>query len=255
MGFWGRQFALQRTRPQVVFDVIFGIVAPVLCFYFDPFVFRQSGIGGIGGGAWFPQLDVLVYSFAAIEISFLILVMMGAKLPPWFYGFAAGILVVGFVFCFLIGMALLPFSVIGLIIYLIGLLGLIPFFTGIVYLRNLKLAHHLATLQTDPSRRLAPAVLGMIVALAIPVALHKDRNRAVRQAIAQLQSGDPQLAADGLKTLRFYSAILPMNENDVVWKYDRESDPLKKEALARAYREITGGDVETQLQILLASPD
>jgi hypothetical protein len=255
MGFWGRQFALQRTRPQLVFDIVFGIIAPVLCFYFDPFLFRHSSIWGIGEGASFPQFDVLVYSFAAIEISCLIFVMMGPRLPGYFYGFAAGILAVGTLFCFLIGIALVPFSLMGLFFFLIGLLGFTPFVAGIVYLRNVRRAHNLSKTQKHPSGRLAPAVLGIIVALVIPVALHKDRNRAVRQAMAQVQSDDPQLVADGLKTLRFYSAVLPMNSDDIVWKYDRETDPVKKQGLARAYHAITGGDVETQLQILTASID
>jgi hypothetical protein len=249
MGFWRRQFALQRTRPQLVFDVIFGVIAPVFCFYFDPLLFRQSGSLGIGGRRLFPQFDALVYSFAAIEISCLILVMTGARLPGWLYGFASGTLAVGTVFCFLIGVALIPFSIIGLV-FLIGLLGFTPFLTGIVYLRNVRTVHYLSKTQKHPSGRLIPAVLGVLVALATPVALHKDRNRAVSQAIAQVQSGDPQLVADGLKTLRFYSAVLPFNVDDVVWKYLRETDPMKKEALARAYHEVTGEDIETQIQLL-----
>src|SRR3982751_3401848 len=38
--FWVRQFSDSATRPQLVFDVIFGIVMPILCFYFDPGIIR-----------------------------------------------------------------------------------------------------------------------------------------------------------------------------------------------------------------------
>ena len=44
-GFWRRQFAPSLTRPQVVFDITFGVIGPILCFGFDPLVFR----GGLGG--------------------------------------------------------------------------------------------------------------------------------------------------------------------------------------------------------------
>lgn len=44
--FWRKQFAPQVTRPQINFDIVFGIAGPILCFAFDPVVFR----GGIGGG-------------------------------------------------------------------------------------------------------------------------------------------------------------------------------------------------------------
>jgi hypothetical protein len=37
--FWKRQFAENSTEPQAVFDIAFGLIAPILCFYFDPVVF------------------------------------------------------------------------------------------------------------------------------------------------------------------------------------------------------------------------
>jgi len=40
--FWRRQFGEDRTDAQQVFDVVFGLIAPILCFYFDPIVFKGS---------------------------------------------------------------------------------------------------------------------------------------------------------------------------------------------------------------------
>lgn len=45
MSFGERQFAHRRTPAQLWFDVIFGLVVPPLCIWFDPIVFR-SPIGG-----------------------------------------------------------------------------------------------------------------------------------------------------------------------------------------------------------------
>src|SRR6059036_1217018 len=43
--FWKRQFLGPATTPQIIFDVVFGIVGPVLCFVFDPVVFRGDFLG------------------------------------------------------------------------------------------------------------------------------------------------------------------------------------------------------------------
>ena len=34
-GFWQRQFLGPPTAQQIAFDVVFGVVGPVLCFIFD----------------------------------------------------------------------------------------------------------------------------------------------------------------------------------------------------------------------------
>jgi hypothetical protein len=49
VGFCSRQFGTNPTHGQLVFDILFGIAAPVICFVFDPIVFRgQFGFGGHG---------------------------------------------------------------------------------------------------------------------------------------------------------------------------------------------------------------
>jgi hypothetical protein len=40
-GFWRRQFSNDVTPAQNIFDVIIGVIAPVLCFIFDPVVFNN----------------------------------------------------------------------------------------------------------------------------------------------------------------------------------------------------------------------
>src|SRR5882762_1519627 len=131
MGFWRRQFAAEATTSQLVFDVLFGIIAPILCFAFDPIAFRN----GFGGGPLFAQYQVLVYLFSGLEI---------VTLVPWLFlreqlpgkRLIGGILLAGGIFCAAIGCILLPFSLFGLLFYFIGAFGFIPFLTAIVYFRN-----------------------------------------------------------------------------------------------------------------------
>src|SRR5262252_8021612 len=63
-GFWKRQFAAEATRSQIVFDVLYGIVGPALCFVFDPIVFRS----GFGEAPLLPDYQNFAYLFSAVQI-------------------------------------------------------------------------------------------------------------------------------------------------------------------------------------------
>ena len=43
--FWRRQFQIESTTGQKKFDWIFGVIMPVICFVFDPIVFKGNGFG------------------------------------------------------------------------------------------------------------------------------------------------------------------------------------------------------------------
>ena len=42
--FWRRQFARDFTPAQAVFDFLIGIVGPIACLIFDPFVFNGQSV-------------------------------------------------------------------------------------------------------------------------------------------------------------------------------------------------------------------
>ena len=62
--YWVRQFTAPATRRQHVFDVIFGLVMPVVCMIFDPIVFKGSGLfsdeGMLGEVRWFAYTGLAV---------------------------------------------------------------------------------------------------------------------------------------------------------------------------------------------------
>ena len=62
--FWIRQFEPVPTRSQELFDGIFGVILPILCFVADPIVFR----GGFFGGPMLEGYQVLAYLVSTIEI-------------------------------------------------------------------------------------------------------------------------------------------------------------------------------------------
>src|ERR687891_644900 len=63
--FWRRQFVPVPTRGQELFDGIFGVILPVLCFVADPAVFK----GTILGSPWLGDYQVVAYLMSAVEIA------------------------------------------------------------------------------------------------------------------------------------------------------------------------------------------
>lgn len=129
--FWRRQFAAVPTRSQVLFDGIFGVILPILCFVADPVVFKN----GIFGPPEFGRYQVLAYLVSTVEIAVFIVWRTFRKQLTTFSAPFGGVLLAGGLFSTAIGIAILPLSVLGLL-FVIGVLGFIPFLTGFVYFRN-----------------------------------------------------------------------------------------------------------------------
>ena len=165
--FWRRQFAADVTPAQRRFDIAFGFVMPVLCLAFDPIVFR----------AWLsPEVELLVHwQFYAYTISALEMVALaawlfradGAGRPPAALG---GMLLAGGLFSLVLGVLLLPFSLLGLIFFFVGALGFTPLFTAVVYLRNGWRAANPSRSGDDMSwRDAAEFAFGFFAALGAPL--------------------------------------------------------------------------------------
>lgn len=165
-GFWQRQFDDAPTTAQRRFDVVFGIVMPVLCFVFDPIVFRRGF--GYGGGLY-PQVRFYAYTISALEMVALCAWLCAAGRAGRRPAALAGMLFGGAVFALCVGMAILPYSALGLIV-LLGALGFVPFLTAFVYLRNGWRAAGAVGLAGKGSPALAAAAfaLGFVFALGTP---------------------------------------------------------------------------------------
>ena len=132
--FWRRQFGEIVTAKQRRFDWLMGVFMPMVCFYFDPFVFREwnadSSAHALLGSY---QTPAYVLAYAAI-MSQTAWMLWGERMG----GFA---LVIGIVLSIaaitslIIGLILFPFSLLGMFM-LIGFLGFTPLMTSIVYART-----------------------------------------------------------------------------------------------------------------------
>ncbi|HEX8073136.1 MAG TPA: hypothetical protein VF546_24525 [Pyrinomonadaceae bacterium] len=242
-GFWRRQFAAQETLSQLIFDGTFGVVAPLLCVIFDPVVFR----GGLFGerallGAW----RVCAYLIIFVEIAALLAWLAGRRTHAR-ARVLGGVMLAGALFSAVVGLALLPYSLLGILFAGLGLCGFTPFVTAIIYLRNGRRALRHAGVA---GRAWRPVLLCAALTLAVPLATQWQVTRLVRQNVDVLVAGDAGRGR-AVETLRVVHRLTGENLDELVWAYQREPDAARRARLAAVYAEITGADIETRVQALI----
>lgn len=161
-GYWKRQFQPQSNTKQKYYDWIFGVILPVICFVFDPIVFK----GEFDDKAIFADYRPFAYllSFACVTAMAAWLIF-GEKLK-WLNGFLAGLFFLGGVISLLIGICLFPLSFIGLFV-LIGALGFTPLFTAVIYLRNAFRTFHASKMFLVKAVRIYAFTFGIIFSASL----------------------------------------------------------------------------------------
>lgn len=247
VGFWSRQFSSDVTLPQSIFDFVVGVIAPILCFVFDPIVFND-GFGLALAPQPLARYKLFVYLFSALSIVTLSLFLTQRIKSGPLTAIIAGILLSGALCSLVIGIIILPFSVLGLIFFFIGILGFTPFLTAFVYLRNGVRAVNTAKLLLVQPKLRAMLVLGGVLVISPCLLLQVQIERVIAQSINDLLRGDLQSARVATKNLRYLAWTTELDE--IVLAYSRETDAARRESLANAYRELAGKDIETRLAIL-----
>jgi hypothetical protein len=222
-------------------DVLGGIVLPVVCIVLDPFVFRTAEALPGGGGPLLGRYLVFGYGEILLGMFAFVLYRWRRALSP----FLAGMLLMGAIFAGLLGLVLLPFSVIGVMV-MIGLLGFSPFVSSFVFARAYMRLHRLCLEKQSKTRVVQMTLLGLLFALFVPIGTQVAVDAAVDPAIRRILAGDTSVEAR--RALRRFAWAT--NLDVLVNTYREEKDVSKKEALAEAYREITGDDIEDRLRIL-----
>jgi len=128
IGFWKRQFGGEPTRAQTRFDVIAGMILPIFCLAADPIVF-------FGYDSILARYRWLAYTFIGVEIMILSLWLLLGRRATGSAAFFVGPLFAGSLFALTVGLGILPATIPGIFV-IIGLLGLTPFFTALVFARN-----------------------------------------------------------------------------------------------------------------------
>lgn len=243
-GFWQRQFSPVSTPHQVAFDVMFGILMPLLCFYFDPGILREST------GLNLPRLPhaLFIYGMSAVAISTLIIWLFCA---PWMKSAAAivaGVFAAGAVCANTIGSIMAPITLLGLI-FIIGILGFVPFFTGFVYLRNAIRAVDLANTYLRMPALVGAVVIGLLIAAGLPAIGEFAVSRIVTQSLNQILTQQDALSCEeAVQRIKFLGWTTDMDQ--LVRAYEIEPGLERKQRLASAYKSITDSDIDDRLAIL-----
>ncbi|MDQ1525279.1 MAG: hypothetical protein QOE47_3203 [Pyrinomonadaceae bacterium] len=244
-GFLWRQWQAEGTLWQLIFDVTIGMVLPILCLVFDPIVFR----GGFFGAPLLGAFKFFAYGLIAIEIAVLGAWLVAGRRAGEWCGVLAGVMLAGAFFSVAVGIFILPLTVIGLAVG-IGALGFTPFVTAFIYWRNARRARLAAAARMTRAALCLTVALGATVPLASPAFAQWRVNRLIERSLSEVLDGDETRAAAAARRLGLLT-WLGMGEFDRMARaYGRETDPARKERLARAYRDITGGDIEQRLFVL-----
>lgn len=259
-----RQFQPPTTSAQLACDLLFGIVAPILCFVFDPGILRSSGLAlpFAPKQPFFPQFAAFVYIASGIEIMLLTAWLVCGRRMQTATQLAGGILMAGALFSGFIGLILLPFSVMGLSIG-IGVFGFVPFLTALIYLRNARSAFQFAAKSlarpvTKPDgalelrlRRsaLLATMVGAVLVLGPPAALTAAASVFVSQAMDAVLIADEKQSDLAIDEIRFLQFFARPEVNRLVSAYSATDEPSRKEVLKRRYLKLTGDDIERKVAI------
>jgi hypothetical protein len=243
--FMRRQFDASATPEQTKFDIFFGVALPIACFICDPFVFRSFS----GGDGILAEYQLFTYSLAAFEMTFLgVWLFARGRLGEWAAA-AGGVMLAGALFCSVIGVVLLPFSLLGLLL-IIGALGFTPFFTGFVYLRNgvraVRLAHNRLSFRAN---FVGSLVVGAALAFCLPALAGAGLSRFVNSSVESILAGR-ELSELERRALRVTTNFTHAPFDRLVLAYEKETDPARKARLAVVYRDLTGRDAQRRLNIL-----
>jgi len=233
---------IENPGSKLAFDVIMGIWLPLFCLIFDPIVFIY----------FLSSYHLFAYFLIGLEIATLTLwLVFGMRLIRW-AGLIAGILFSGALFALILGIVLLPLSIIGLI-FLIGLFGFAPFFTFVIFYHHGKQAFkqayhaHLNRVWLHTS-----FVLGISFAILIPTGVQLGTHQIISHSIKIILEGEPQTITSATQRLQLIFWCRESCFDEIVWAYEKAEDNLvRQKNLAQVYHDITGKDVENRLSDLL----
>jgi hypothetical protein len=233
--FWSRQLKGKPTQKQLVFDVVFGIVGPVFCFMMDPIAFQGDTLGP----PFLGDYQVFAYLFSGFEMVALALWLVLRLRPGSLNGFLGGVLIAGGIFSSVLGVVLIPYSVLGLLV-VIGIFGFTPFVTAFVYFRNGYRAWLKADTLVRQAYPLNALLLGSVLALVGTFTLTRGIDRYLTRSVDEVLYGSEQQALQAARRLKPFSLINGSNCRRIADAYRFETNEGRKQQLGVLYREATG---------------
>lgn len=225
--------------------VLFGIVGPIVCVIFDPMVFRFDLADAPLGFSSAYLEAYQPFAYAAIVLSCVLPIIHLARVSfrPEVCVAIAGGLLASAVFAFALGVVLLPYSIIGIIIF-IGILGLTPFITSWIYaLAGFAEYRRASPVSKGPLFALAGATSFFAIAGVFQVTVDHSMN----QALEALSSPNAELRIASTATIRRWDYLF--GHQRLIAEYSRSRSESNRRALAEAYQTLTQRDLESDFQI------
>ncbi|MBS1798022.1 MAG: hypothetical protein JSS81_29650 [Acidobacteria bacterium] len=239
--FWRRQFQPAATTAQITFDWILGVVLPVACFVFDPIIFKTDGPAGALFGTFKPFAYLLSFVSVMAMAAWLI---WGPRLKR-LSAVLAGLFFTGSLVSLVVGLVLLPFSLIGLIIF-IGIFGFTPFFCAFIYLRNGLRALAAANLALDRIVLAYAVALSALTSAVVPAVV----NIEIYHSLEKVRNGDAEdVRAEAFK-LRLAAPLVDPGQVRRVYLLTSGGTTAgaeKKRAVDELYQALAGRDSEMKV--------
>jgi hypothetical protein len=174
-----RLFQKDLPRQRLYFDFVWGIVMPIVCLVFDPFVFKSGDLNvpweiqpPFSNKAVVSKLQINAFAyyawpFLAGQIASLGLVLACGKSLRRIAPFLAGVLATGFLAAACLGVLLALPAAMGTLAFGIGLLGFTPIFTSFAFFRRMRLMWHLSRGWTPEKVEFLLALFGILFYLLL----------------------------------------------------------------------------------------
>lgn len=173
-----RLFSKDLPRQRLAFDFVWGMVMPIVCLVFDPFIFKDGGdpfvflkpdLAETRAKVHVNELGYLAWPFLAGQIATLGMVLAGGKSLRGLAPFLAGVLAAGSVVAMCMAILLSLPAALGTFAWGIGLLGFTPFLTSFAFYRRMRLMWHLAGPWRQPRMKVLLAAAGVVLCLLLPI--------------------------------------------------------------------------------------
>jgi hypothetical protein len=229
-------------------SIAFGIVGPLICFGLKPIILDdwvQREVPGLGfiGSYW-----IFCHAFVGLQVVTLAFWLWRGDRLGSMTGVVTGVFLSGAVFAGGLGLVMFPFSLMGIAVNGIGLLGLVPLFTSITYFAHARRANRQARVMLGGMRSTAFALLGGVLVFGIPVALQSQVSHYARQVVERALEVAARGDLSNATTLERFG--LYANPDRLVEAYRAEGDADRRKHLASAYMKLTGSDIEARIRQL-----
>ena len=208
----------------------FGVILPPVMLIADPVVFRGNMIAG---SALLGGYRTSCYLGIALAMIAMVVVLKSARGNAFF----AGMMAAASLFGTAIGLVILPFSLIGILFFGIGLLGLSPFLSATVF----ALWSRRALRGSDPRRRRLKATAGVVVFFGLCLGTQMATSHLLRSSIDDIASSRLRKSRAATDRLARWHLLVDMEAFIPAW--ESNPDPEAKQRLADAYKVITGEDL------------